>query len=90
MEAITDYKIEIVKKAAQYFKPDFFTSFDDVATERGLFMSPGVYRELIKPHHKRLNDAVKAYGMAVSYTHLKIKIFKQQSGNITGTDTITG
>lgn len=63
MEAITDYKIEIVKKAAQYFKPDFFTSFDDVATERGLFMSPGVYRELIKPHHKRLNDAVKAYGM---------------------------
>ena len=26
-------------------------------------MSPGVYRELIKPHHKRLNDAVKAYGM---------------------------
>ncbi len=63
MEAITDYKIEIVKKAAQYFKPDFFTSFDDVATERGLFMSPEVYRKLIKPHHKRLNDAVKEYGM---------------------------
>lgn len=63
MDAVTDYKIEIVKKAAQYFKTDYFTSFDDVATERGLFMSPGLYRELIKPLHKKLNDAVKANGM---------------------------
>lgn len=61
--AITDYKIGIVERAAKYFKPDIFTSFDDVATERGLFMSPNTYRTLIKPHHKRLNDAVKAYGM---------------------------
>ena len=63
MDAITDYKIEIVKKAAQYFKPDFFTSFDDVATERGLFMSPSIYRALIKPLHKKLNDAILASGM---------------------------
>lgn len=63
MDAITDYKIKIVKKAAQYFKPDFFTSFDDVAHERGLFMSPAVYRELIKPLHKKLNDAIKDAGM---------------------------
>jgi hypothetical protein len=63
MDAITDYKIQIVKKAAHYFKPDFFTSLDDVATERGLFMSPGIYRELIKPLHKKLNDAIKEYGM---------------------------
>lgn len=63
MDAVTDYKIEIVKKAAQYFKPDFFTSFDDVATERGLFMSPTIYRKLIKPLHKKLNDAVREHGM---------------------------
>jgi hypothetical protein len=63
MDAVTDYKIEIVKKAAQHFKPDFFTHFDDVATERGLFMSPQVYRSLIKPLHKKLNDAVVAHGM---------------------------
>jgi uroporphyrinogen-III decarboxylase len=63
MDAITNYKIDIVKKAAQYFKPDFFTSFDDVATERGLFMSPSIYRALIKPLHKKLNDAVRDHGM---------------------------
>lgn len=63
MDAITDYKIEIVKKAAKYFEPDYFTHFDDVATERGLFMSPELYRQLIKPLHKKLNDAVREYGM---------------------------
>lgn len=63
MDAITDYKIEVVKKAAKYFKPDFFTHFDDVATERSLFMSPPVYRKLIKPLHKKLNDAVKELGI---------------------------
>lgn len=62
-QAITDYKIKIVKKAADYFQPDFFNSFDDVATERGLFMSRDTYRRLIKPAHKRLNDAVREYGM---------------------------
>lgn len=63
MDAITDYKIEIVKKAAKYFRPDFFTSFDDVATERDMFISPAMYRELVKPLHKKLNDAIKAHGM---------------------------
>ncbi|MDR0597226.1 MAG: hypothetical protein LBG14_01820 [Treponema sp.] len=38
-------------------------NFDDIATERNLFMSPETYRALIKPHHKRLNDAVKNLGM---------------------------
>jgi len=63
MEAITDYKIEFAKKVKQYYNPDIFNNYDDIATERGLFMSPAVYRKLIKPHHKRLNDAVKELGM---------------------------
>lgn len=68
MSAITDYKIEIVKRAAKYFKPDIFTSYIDVATERALFMSPNTYRTLIKPHQKRLNDAIKAHGM-IPFVH---------------------
>jgi hypothetical protein len=61
--AITDYKIRLAEKAAKYFKADVFVNFDDIATERQLFMSPETYRTLIKPHHKRLNDAVKNFGM---------------------------
>jgi hypothetical protein len=63
LAAITDYKIGVVERVARYFKPDLFTSFDDVATEGSLFISPSAYRELIKPQHKRLNDAIRAYGM---------------------------
>lgn len=63
MEAITDYKIEFAKKVKQYYNPDLFTNYDDIATERGLFMSPSTYRNLIKPHHKRLYDAVRELDM---------------------------
>jgi len=66
--AITDYKIELVERVAQHFKPDIITNYDDIATERGLFMSPGTYRSLIKPHHKRLNEAIKARGI-VPFIH---------------------
>jgi hypothetical protein len=61
--AITDYKIRLAEKAAKYYRADVFMNFDDIATERNLFMSPETYRSLIKPHHKRLNDAVKNLGM---------------------------
>jgi hypothetical protein len=61
--AITDMKIKQAEKALKYYKADTFINFDDIATERNLFMSPETYRTLIKPHHKRLNDAVKNLGM---------------------------
>jgi hypothetical protein len=61
--AITDYKIAFAEKVATYYKADTFTNYDDIATDRDLFMSPKTYRELIKPHHKRLYDAVRNLGM---------------------------
>jgi hypothetical protein len=61
--AITDYKIQLAEVAAKYYKADTFTNFDDIATERQMFISPETYRMLIKPHHKRLNDAVQNLGM---------------------------
>lgn len=63
MEAITDYKIRLIERAAHYFKPDSFVNYDDVATSRNLFLSRKTYQELVKPCHKRMNDAAKAYGM---------------------------
>ena len=63
MSAIVDYKIQVVEMVAKYIKPDTFTNYDDFCTERGPFMSPAVFRELIKPHTKRYYDAVKAYDM---------------------------
>ncbi|MDR0388534.1 MAG: hypothetical protein LBH73_00510 [Spirochaetaceae bacterium] len=61
--ALADYIICIAGKAATYYKADVFVNSDDIATERNLFMSPETYRSLIKPHHRRICDAVKNLGM---------------------------
>jgi hypothetical protein len=61
--AITDHKIRLAEKAAKYYKADVFVNFDDIATERNLFMSPDTFRSMIKPHWKRLHNAVKSLGM---------------------------
>jgi hypothetical protein len=63
LTAITDDKIRTAEIAARYFKADTFTNFDDIATERQLFISPDLYRALIKPQHTRLCAAVKNLGM---------------------------
>jgi hypothetical protein len=61
--AIVDCKIEVVEQVAKYIKPDFFTNYDDFATERNLFMSTDSFCEIAKPHLKRYYDAVKAFDM---------------------------
>jgi len=65
--ALTDFKTKVAEKVVKYYNPDCFTYYDDIATERGLFMSPATYRELIKPHHKRLCQAVINLGMKPIY-----------------------
>ncbi len=66
MSAIADYKCDLIELIARYFRPDIITHYDDVCTERGPFMSPAVYREMIKPLHKRMNDAIRANGILAS------------------------
>lgn len=63
MSAVTDYKIDMMEYVKKYYNADIFTNYDDIATEQCTFMSPDTYRELIKPLHKRINDAAKSYGM---------------------------
>ena len=63
LNAIADYKIQVAEYAKKYFDADMFTLYDDIATERSLFMSPETYRNLIKPAHKKIYEAVRAMGM---------------------------
>ena len=63
LRAITDYKLAALERINAYMHPDFYTPFDDVATQLSLFISPSVYRALVKPEHKRVNDACLAMGI---------------------------
>ena len=69
LNAIVDYKIRLAERAVAHFHPDSICTYDDVATERALFMSPDVYRRLIKPAHTRFNEAVLAMGV-IPNTHI--------------------
>ena len=66
-EAITDYKIASLDYIIKYWNPDTITYFDDVATQRSLFMSPKAFRELIKPHHKRFAQECLKRGIIPIY-----------------------
>ncbi len=63
MDAICDYKIRTLDYIKKYFDPDSYINYDDVATERSTFMSPEIYRDLVKPRHARLNAAAREMGM---------------------------
>jgi len=46
---------------------DLLYTYDDIATQSGLLMSPDMWHEFIRPHHVRLNSAIKEYGVKIMY-----------------------
>jgi uroporphyrinogen-III decarboxylase len=61
--SFVEYRIKLVQKIAQFYRPDAIMVFDDYGTATGMMMSPDVWRKLIKPHLKRLIDAAHRYGL---------------------------
>lgn len=61
--AIADTKIQVIRQAAKYYKPDIFTLFDDYSHKDGLFMSPDLWREIFKPHFIRIIQACHEEGI---------------------------
>lgn len=62
-DAMADWKIEIFHKINEAYHLDMYVYFDDVATYRGLFMSPQTYREVIKPAQAKIAKAVTDAGV---------------------------
>jgi len=46
---------------------DMVYTYDDVAVQNGLMMSPAMWRQYILPRHKRLNTVIKSYGLKIMY-----------------------
>jgi hypothetical protein len=65
--AMADYKIAYYKKIAQYYPVDVINAHDDYGTNDRMFMSPETWRRLLKPHLKRIVDAV--HDMGLIYQH---------------------
>ncbi|WKY45019.1 uroporphyrinogen decarboxylase family protein [Eubacteriaceae bacterium ES2] len=67
IDAIADYKVQLINKVSEYYKPDDFMVQDDLGNATGPMMSLNMYRELLKPAHQMIGDAIRANG--VFYTH---------------------
>lgn len=61
--AVADWKIEYIKKIAQYYDIDVINFHDDYGAKDRLFMSADLWRELIKPELKRIIDATHECGL---------------------------
>lgn len=67
IKAIEDWEIEYFKKIAKYYNVDVINAHDDYGARDRMFMSPELWRKLIKPHLKRMVDACHEEG--IMYQH---------------------
>lgn len=69
MDCYTDLMIENVHRmmAAGAGLVDMVYTYDDVAIQNGLLMSPAMWRKYILPRHQRLNQAIKKYDLKILY-----------------------
>lgn len=65
-EALTDYKIRVANKIIDAYHPDVYVNFDDISNAKSTFMSPEVYRDVIKPYHAKFVKAVSDRGVIFS------------------------
>lgn len=66
---LADWWIQVADNALTAVAPNVDLVFfgDDLASQQGPLFDPAVYRELIKPHHRRMIDVAKAHGVKVVY-----------------------
>ena len=69
VRALFDYMLEFYMKQVdvllQYYKPDLFSLSDDIAAAGNLFVSPQMYRDLVKPYHNALAEKFVAAGIPI-------------------------
>jgi hypothetical protein len=66
IDALGDYRVEVIHNVARYAAPDIINLHDDWGTGTATFLSPELWREIIKPATKRIYDAVHEHGIIIS------------------------
>lgn len=62
LNAVADFWIDALRRVYKYLKPEIVMFMEHTATEKGTLMSPDTYREIIKPVHKKMFDAITELG----------------------------
>ena len=69
MDHVAEYLLERTRLSLEAGKGQyvFFEYNDDVASQRGLFISPAMWRKYIKPRMARFCELIHGYGVKVQY-----------------------
>ncbi len=65
LAAIADYKIALIRKFNEVADLDLVWYGDDWGTQENLFVSPEIWRKIIKPHTQRIYNCIKECGAIV-------------------------
>ena len=63
LTVIKDWKIAYIRQMAREVRPDIIFYHDDWGNKKSLFLSPEVWREIIKPLQQEISDAIHECGM---------------------------
>jgi len=66
LSTLADYKIELISRFHETVQLDMVWYGDDWGTQDGLFLSPEVWRKIIKPQTKRIYDCMKELGIMIN------------------------
>ena len=64
-EAIGEFRFQYTKLLVDNLKPDAIISHDDWGSKKSMFMSPEVWREIIKPQYVRMYKYMKDNGVII-------------------------
>lgn len=67
LERCGDFSVLLAERALARYDLDWLWLGDDVAGQQSMMMSPELWRDLIKPHLKRVADVGRAKGLPVAY-----------------------
>ena len=63
LDFLTDYLIELIRRAVEDIETDFFNYFEDFAYNAGPLIGPNIFREFLLPRYRRINDFLRAHGV---------------------------
>jgi uroporphyrinogen decarboxylase len=69
MRSIANYFIDFITRAltAAGDKIDLVYTYDDIASQHGLLMSPSMWEEFIAPYHREIDRVIHGFGKTIMY-----------------------
>lgn len=64
---LTQFHIELMRIAKEYYHTDVITFHDDMGTQISSFMSPDTFEEVLMPHYQVMNKAAHEMGLLVNF-----------------------